>query len=59
MFAPVSFRYLVFVVQFKYDWDLNFLKILSLLDNVLKTQLRTLVRTSIFSNILNLVPLNS
>ena len=48
-----GFWYLVFGIQFEYDEDSNFLRILSLLDKLFKKKLRMLVRTNIFSDILS------
>ena len=50
----LGFRYLVFGIQFEYDQYSNFLKILGLQDKLFKTQLRTLVRTNIFSKLLKI-----
>ena len=50
----LGFRYLVFGIQFEYDKYSNFLKILGLQDKLFKTQLRTLVRTNIFSKLLKI-----
>ena len=50
----LGFRYLVFGIQFEYDQYSNFLKILGLQHKLFKTQLRTLVRTNIFSKMLKI-----